>query len=354
MISDLLMTVGESSPADAFFSRLCEAICQLTRMRRAVLFRYDSERRRVRAVGAHGIDLNHFAELFVTIDSVPVAKRSLMTDTVLETCGAGDFDVPDWMRELLEGVQIICTPMAASGRLVGVVLSERDDGAPEMGEEDRRLLWTIGKSMAMASVAREATATSERSRQLEHRIDLAREIHEQVVQRLFGLSLALSREEPLDLPAQSRCAQEVQAALSDLRRALQRPLGHAPRPTASTLAEELDRQRRLHDAWDVTLDGDAMRVPPHLEPLAQSLLIEAMRNAAKHAVGSEVHVSVQHEDSTFVMEIRNDRAPAPQSVVEGVGLHLATLEALQHGGVLEYGELEPGRWSVRLLVPTDR
>jgi nitrogen-specific signal transduction histidine kinase len=36
----------------------------------------------------------------------------------------------------------------------------------------------------------------------------------------------------------------------------------------------------------------------------------------------------------------------------GVGLRLATLEALQHGGVLEYGESEPGAWQVRLVVPT--
>ena len=51
VMSDLLLGVGEGSPPDAFFSSLCEAICRLTSMRRAVLFRYDSARRRVRAVG---------------------------------------------------------------------------------------------------------------------------------------------------------------------------------------------------------------------------------------------------------------------------------------------------------------
>ena len=57
VMSDLLMGVGEGSPPDAFFSRLCEAICRLTAMKRAVLFRYDGARRRVRAVGAFGIEL---------------------------------------------------------------------------------------------------------------------------------------------------------------------------------------------------------------------------------------------------------------------------------------------------------
>ncbi|HLH13987.1 MAG TPA: hypothetical protein VKV16_04295, partial [Solirubrobacteraceae bacterium] len=77
VMADLLSGIGEGSPPDAFFSRLCEAICRLASMKRAVLVLYDAARRRVRAVGAHGIDLDPFAELFVTVDSVPVARRAL-------------------------------------------------------------------------------------------------------------------------------------------------------------------------------------------------------------------------------------------------------------------------------------
>ena len=88
-------------------------------MKRAVLVRYDSVRRRVRAVGAHGIELDAFADLFVTIDSVPVARRALREDRVLEVLGAEDFKVPSSVRELLDGVRIVCTPMAAAGRYVG-------------------------------------------------------------------------------------------------------------------------------------------------------------------------------------------------------------------------------------------
>jgi hypothetical protein len=34
-----------------------------------------------------------------------------------------------------------------------------------------------------------------------------------------------------------------------------------------------------------------------------------------------------------------------------MGLRLAALEALQIGGLVEFGELEPGEWRVRLAVP---
>ena len=351
-MSDLLLGVGEGSPPDAFFSSLCDAICRLTSMRRAVLFRYDSARRRVRAVGAHGIELERFAELFVTVDSVPVARRALVEDRVLEVLGAADFDVPPAVRELLEGVRIVCTPMAAAGRYVGVVLSEREAGVPQMGDGERHLLWTLGKAIAMASVAREVTAYDEQSRQLQQRIDLAREIHEAVVQRLFGVSLALSREELLDAETQRRCALEVQTALGDLRSALQRPLGHSSRPTAVTFAEELERVRALYPDLDIALQAGATEVPASLEALAQSILIEAVRNARKHADATRVGVSLHNDGGTFVLEVRNDGAHLYNGARGGVGLRLATLEALQYGGVLEYGESEPGAWQVRLVVPT--
>ncbi len=353
VMSDLLLGVGEGSPPDAFFSSLCEAICRLTSMRRAVLFRYDSARRRVRAVGAHGIELERFAELFVTIDSVPVARRALAEDRILEVVGAADFDVPASVRDLLEDVRIVCTPMAAAGRYVGVVLSEREADVPDMDEDERHLLWTLGKAIAMASVAREVTAYDEQSRQLQQRIDLAREIHEGVVQRLFGVSLALSREELLDAESQQRCAAEVQTALSDLRTALTRPLGHAPRPTAVTFTEELERLQALCPELGIVLErGSAAAVPGSLEALAQSILAEAVRNARKHAAATHVGVSLHNERGTFVMEVRNDGAHPHTGAHAGVGLRLATLEALQHHGVLEYGESDPGAWQVRLVVPS--
>ncbi len=353
VMSDLLLGVGEGSPPDAFFSSLCEAICRLTAMRRAVLFRYDSARRRVRAVGSHGIELERFADLFVTIDSVPVARRALFEDRVLEAVGAADFDVPDSVRELLEGVRMVCTPMAAAGRYVGVVLSEREAEVPEMDEDERHLLWTLGKAIAMASVAREVTAYDEQSRQLQQRIDLAREIHEGVVQRLFGVSLALSREELLDAGSQERCAAEVQTALADLRTALTRPLGHASRPTAVTFAEELKRLQAIYPELGIVLEyGAADEVPSSLEALAQSILVEAVRNARKHAEASRVGVSLHDERGTFVLEVRNDGAHRHSGAPAGVGLRLATLEALQHHGVLEYGESDPGSWQVRLVVPS--
>ena len=84
MFVELLAQVEDDASSDAFYSRLCEATCALTSMDRAVIFRYDEVRRRVRAAGAYGIDLDAFADAHVTVESAPVARQSLEEDRVIE------------------------------------------------------------------------------------------------------------------------------------------------------------------------------------------------------------------------------------------------------------------------------
>ena len=139
---------------------------------------------------------------------------------------------------------------------------------------------------------------------------------------------------------------------------MRRPTSSWSRPTAVTFSEELERLRALHPALEIVLEGATEKVPDDLQALAQSVLVEAMRNVNKHARASTVNVSLREDTGAFVLEVRNDGAPARAGAARaraarqgGVGLRLATLEALQHDGVLEYGEAEPGVWQVRLVVP---
>jgi signal transduction histidine kinase len=175
-----------------------------------------------------------------------------------------------------------------------------------------------------------------------------------VIQRLFGVSLALSGDNDLDAKARERCSEEIQAALADLRAAVQRPLARAPRATQTTLREELERLASQHPDLGVVLEeGDPRAVPAELEPLAQSVLAEAVRNAHKHATPSRVGVRVLRHDGAFVLEVTNDGIHG-RSKQSGMGLRLAALEALGAGGVVEFGKRGPDLWQVRLAVPDER
>jgi signal transduction histidine kinase len=94
-------------------------------------------------------------------------------------------------------------------------------------------------------------------------------------------------------------------------------------------------------------------VPAALEPLAQSVLIEAVRNADKHAHPTHVGVRLGRSGGAFWMDVVNDGVESTHRHA-GMGLRLAALEALQSNGVVEFGEREPGTWQVRLVVPHDR
>jgi signal transduction histidine kinase len=77
-----------------------------------------------------------------------------------------------------------------------------------------------------------------------------------------------------------------------------------------------------------------------------------LQNIDKHARPSQVRVRVGRTDGTFVLEIRNDGVGLEPDGARstGMGLRLAGLEALQLGGVVEFGR-ENGEWRVRLVVP---
>ena len=351
---ELLSRVEADPSSDAFYSRLCEATCRLADMDRAVIFRYDGARRRVRAAGSFGIPLDTFLDAHVTVETVPVARESLLEDRVIEIPSA--IGVPDEFKGLVAESTLVCTPMAAAGRWLGVILSDRGPDKPPLGDSERYLLYTLGKTAALAAFARLATNKQAQAQQLQERMDLAREVHESVIQRLFGIQLVFSSRAELSPAARERIGAELQAALQDLRRALQRPLGRAAPETETTLLEEVERLRRDHRDLQLTLreGSDAVHIPEDLEPLAQSVLAEAVRNAHKHAGPSRVEVSLEIKGGdTLVLDVVNDgvRGKARQ---HGMGLKLAALEALQFGGIVEFGEREPGSWRVRLAVPLDR
>jgi signal transduction histidine kinase len=217
---------------------------------------------------------------------------------------------------------------------------------------ERHVLWGLGKTAALATRARLATNQQMRARQLQERIDLARDVHEGVIQRLFGVQLVFSSGAELTPESRERIASELQAALTDLRAALQRPLGRVAPDTETSLLEEIERLRRAHPDLGVRLTEESERVvvPFELEGLAQSVLAEAVRNAHKHAKPTAVDVTVRQDDDTFILDVVNDGVEAPAHAT-GMGLRLAALEALQVGGIVEFGQRSPGTWRVRLAVP---
>jgi signal transduction histidine kinase len=350
-LADLLATSEEEGRVDDFYGRICEATTRMTSMRRAVIFRYDRARRQVRPAGGYGLDLDLFEEGFFTVEIAPIARRALEEDNVIEASEHLEREIPFEYVQALGVTQIVCTPMVARGRWIGVILADRAGLGAPLDDTERETLWVLGKTAALAATARIATRQHERALQLEQRIQMARSIHDGVIQRLFGLSLALDGDQPLDENIRARTVAELQTALADLRRALVRPLGQPLPATAVTLRDELERLRSCHPGLGITFDDAATSVPSELEPLAQAVLIEGVRNAQRHATPTYLNVSATTEAGTLEMELVNDGAHDRSAAGTGMGLRVAAFAALQAGGLLEFGRIDGNCWRVRLIAP---
>lgn len=339
----------------AFYDRLCEAMCRLTSMERAGLLLYEEARRIVVPAGSHGFDSELVGGVHGTLEETPIAQRALAEDRVVETTGELVGQVPARYAELPGITSLTCTPVSAGGRWLGVIFADRGGPQFELTERERHTMWTLGKTAALAASARNAATQHERARLLSERVDLAREVHERVMQRLFGVSLVLGAETELTPDERRRCADEIQAAVADLRHALARPVV-PPRPDiGATLRQELERLGSSYDGPPLGVEWDpAVEVPVELEQLSQSVLAEALRNAHKHAVPTRVDVRVGTQDGTFVLEVVNDGVDSSRrGRGAGMGLRLAALDALQSGGVVDFGPTGDRNhdWRVRLVVP---
>ena len=337
-------------PAGQFYDRLCAAVCRLTRLRRAVLLLYDEAYQSVRVVGSHRVDRRILSHLEGTLNETPVAQKALQDDDVIVFSGDLAEYVPErFLRIVATTEAIACVPVAAGGRWLGVIFADQDGEPFELEESERLPLRTLGRAAALVASVDQATRDRERAERLDERIALTRELHEQVIQRLFGLSLVLGSEGSLTEEDRTRAHDELGLALGELRAALERALAPQERETKVTLRRLLgrlaDEDERVHVGWQ-----NGVRVPARIEPLAQSVMAEALRNIGKHADPKRIGVEVGESGGALTLEIANDGARhAPAG--GGLGLRLASIEALQREGVLEFGPVGDERWRVRLVCP---
>jgi signal transduction histidine kinase len=349
---DLLADLDTDTTSTEFYDRICEAICRLTSMERAAIFMSQGRGRAVRAVGAHGTSVAELAALRPTLWGAPIARKALLADEVVVVANSINEAIPAEYADQLGVSTLVCTPLSAAGRAYGVICADRGGGEFELSDGERHLLWTLGKTAALVATARITTREEEQARRLTERLDLAREIHERVIQRLFGVSLALTAPD-LDDEQRERSRTELQEAMGELRAALERPLAVKPTDERSSLAAELERLSELGvvAGAQLTVDWpDGVTVPSAHEQAAQSFLIEALRNAKKHAAASRIEVAVTNDGETFALQVRNDGV-AQRERGAGMGLRLAAFEALQLGGVVEFGECEDSSWRARLVLP---
>ncbi len=340
------------APGSRFFDRLCEAVCRLVGLERAGLVLYDKARQLVIPVGSHGVDPAIRAQIYGTLEETPMAQTALAENRVVVSSDLTG-QLPDRYASFAGITTLACVPVSAGGRWLGVIFADRGGRPFDLSEEERQTMLAFGKGAALAATARIGAVQAMRARELASRLDLARELHESVVQRLFGISLALGSEHELSQVERERISTEIGEALTDMRTTIAQPLRTPPLDTGITLVEELERLRGHHASLPISVDWEpGVEAPAGHKGLAQAVLAEGLRNCAKHADPTEVLVRVGRDGGAFTLEVANDGAHASESKSAGMGLRLAALEAMGARGMVEFGPQGEDRWRVRLVLPS--
>ncbi len=252
----------------------------------------------------------------------------------------------------------IVMPLRSEQEAVGVLVVARSTGAPPFGDEYLELVRDFADHAAIALTvaaarrhARELTVLADRER-------IARDLHDQIIQRVFAVGLDLhgviARLHAPQLESRvTRAVDELQAVIDDIRRTifnLQHPLA----AQRSFIQRIQGAVARLTDASDqvttLRMAGPTTTVSDELAEHAEAVVIEALSNAVRHSGSATITVAVSVGDELLV-EITDDGCGIPADNPRHSGLANMTQRAKGFGGDCTITSPLAGGTHVRWTAP---
>ncbi|HEX6339731.1 GAF domain-containing sensor histidine kinase [Umezawaea sp.] len=246
---------------------------------------------------------------------------------------------------------IVLVPMAAGDRVLGVLLVARPHGHPPFNTADVELVESFASQAALVLEFTRAQEDSRRLAILEDRDRIARDLHDLVIQRLFGLGLGLqglngSVDQPMVAARLAGFIEEVDHTIREIRRtifSLHEPPSGGISLRGQLLRAVRESTRLLGFEPTVALDGplDSV-VPDPVRPDLLACLREALTNAARHACATSVSVSIAVDRAATALEL----------VVRDNGRGLPELRGRHSGGLVNMCA-RADRWSGRCAVDSE-
>jgi two-component system sensor histidine kinase UhpB len=170
------------------------------------------------------------------------------------------------------------------------------------------------------------------------RAAMARELHDDMVQRLEGVARQLRDSADADRVRYGDAVAEVSADLRGLSHRMHPTLVRVRGLSAAleSLLDELRTQHPLQLSLEVT--GDTKILPPDVALGAFRIVQEALRNAARHAQAGSVRVVVERQPAMLVASVRDDGVgfrDLGERSAAGLGLHSMRERASLLRGSLE-------------------
>ncbi|MEA2194618.1 MAG: hypothetical protein QOG42_1052 [Solirubrobacteraceae bacterium] len=258
------------------------------------------------------------------------------------------------------GVPIV----SGRGDIAGAFYLTDKEGAAEFAAEDEDLIAMLA---AHAAVAIENARLYERSRELsaiEERNRHARDLHDSVAQKLFGIVLAaqsaatlLDRSAEAARPQVERLVDLAQETTVELRSLVfqLRPAAIESDGLASALTKHVEVLRRVH-RLHIDLDAPGPpRLRPGIDEEVFKIAQEALQNALRHSGAGRLEVSLRERDGELALRVADDGAgfdpSAPARRSRSLGLTSMEERAAALGATLRIDSAPGAGTTISLEVP---
>ena len=307
------------------------------------------------AATARGVD-----EQLIEGRSFPIAGSFVAG--VLEGGQPRQVNDGSWSELVMSGGRelgpVMAVPLLAPGDAHGVLVVARLAGGPRFALADLEMAADFAGQAGVAMALAAARADRQRMELLEDRGRIARDLHDHVIQQLFGMGLRLQGLATNDLPrsvvqALSHTVSDLDDSISQIRTAifaLSAPADAAPesvRHAVLDLATELGAS--MPSSPTVSFSGPVDLVV--VDDLADDVIAvarECVTNIARHAQAQHSSISLAVVNGSVVLEVVDDGNGA-QGSTRRSGVHNLEVRARARLGTFSFDSNDSGTrviWSV--------
>lgn len=260
-------------------------------------------------------------------------------------------------REPLEGCTTIAVPLIIADQQVGFLCATRKAPAARFSASDLVTLTEFAEQTGTTVALAWARADRQRLDLLEDRARTARDLHDHVIQRLFGAGLglqALATMAPSHAEAIDQHVTQIDAAIADIRTAIftlsVQDSSESARHRVLNVVAELTPV--LSFAPRVSFTGPVdLVVVGSLADDAVAVVRESLSNVARHAHAGSVEVSLDATGSMVTVEILDDGVGMREGAGRASGTANLRTRALAHGGEFRLEDREGGGALASWQVP---
>ncbi|MEW6239946.1 MAG: GAF domain-containing sensor histidine kinase [Chloroflexota bacterium] len=266
-----------------------------------------------------------------------------------------------------EGYQCVaCFPLKASETLVGVLsVATRESAA--FDEHEIQMLMAVSNWAGLAIDNARLHHNARRLAILEERDRIGMDLHDGIIQSIFGVGLALENVQHLVNEEPQKAKYNLRKAIDDLNQIIRdlrayildlRPREFKQEKLVDGL-KRLVSEYRAHTLAQAVFSGARAKVADLPQGHASALFHicqEALANSAKHASASRVNVTLWTTDDRVLMEIHDDgKGFDMEKMSKSIGHGLANMQtrARAVGGEVDIASSPGEGTTVLAWVPRD-